>query len=273
LCHRRCGRAAEGTRLLNEHTLKRVSRVRIPPSPPIQKVRPGDKDNRSSRWLPSSLVFGVAQKTRTRTRRACLYLRPTPDEAETAICHRCLACSQTIWRPSCATPAPSVSGLVTFPKSCVKMPRIGRGAFSYLVIPFGCAVEPERSAVPLSMAVPIVPDVDVAWSGVGSVFTPGTPVEPPSDACAGVGLVFTPGTPVAPPWAPVAPFCCASANALHSAKAVAKAIVPNFMVVSSSVERKINRSNALGSSPSSAGSWPFPSSSGAGGMPRAQPFQ
>ena len=34
LCHRRCGRAAEGTRLLNEHTLKRVSRVRIPPSPP-----------------------------------------------------------------------------------------------------------------------------------------------------------------------------------------------------------------------------------------------
>jgi hypothetical protein len=158
-------------------------------------------------------------------------------------------------------------------KNCVKMPRIGRGAFSYLVIPFGCAVEPERSAVPLSMAVPVVPDVDVAWSGVGSVFTPGTPVEPPSDACAGVGLVFTPGTPVAPPWAPVAPFCCASANALHSAKAVAKAIVPNFMVVSSSVERKINRSNALGSSPSSAGSWPFPSSSGAGGMPRAQPFQ
>ncbi len=31
----RRGRAAEGTRLLNEHTLKGVSRVRIPPSPPF----------------------------------------------------------------------------------------------------------------------------------------------------------------------------------------------------------------------------------------------
>ena len=34
-CARRRGRAAEGTRLLNEHTPKRVSRVRIPPSPPL----------------------------------------------------------------------------------------------------------------------------------------------------------------------------------------------------------------------------------------------
>lgn len=29
------GREAEGTRLLNEHTPKRVSRVRIPPTPPF----------------------------------------------------------------------------------------------------------------------------------------------------------------------------------------------------------------------------------------------
>jgi hypothetical protein len=66
------------------------------------------------------------------------------------------------------------------------MLRIIAGHFSYLVIAFGCAVEPEGSAVPLLIAVPLVPDV----SGVGSVLTPGTPVEPPSDACAGVGLVF-----------------------------------------------------------------------------------
>ena len=81
-----------------------------------------------------------------------------------------------------------------------------------MVIAFGGAVEPEGSAVPLFMAVPLVPDVDVAWSGVG--------------------LVFTPGTPVAPPWAPVAPFC-ASAKVLDSAKAVANAIVLSFMFVSS----------------------------------------
>lgn len=81
------------------------------------------------------------------------------------------------------------------------------------------------------MAVPLVPDVEVAWSGVGFVFTPGTPVAPPWAAWSGVGLVFTPGTPVAPPCAPVA--FCASANVLDSAKAVANAIVLNFMVVSS----------------------------------------
>jgi hypothetical protein len=99
-------------------------------------------------------------------------------------------------------------------------------ASSYLVIPFGCAVEPDGSAVPLLRAVvPVVPDVDVAKSGVGSVFTPGTPVAPPSDACAGVGFVFAPGTPVAPPWAPVALFSCASASVLDNARAVAKAIV------------------------------------------------
>ena len=111
-----------------------------------------------------------------------------------------------------------------------KKPRIVAGLFSYLVIAFGGAVEPEGSAVPLFMAVvPLVPDVDVAWSGVGLVFTPGTPVAPPWAACSGVGLVFTPGTPVAPPWAPVAPFC-ASAKVLDSAKAVANAIVLSFMI-------------------------------------------
>ncbi len=36
---RRRGRAAEGTRLLNEHTQKWVSRVRIPPSPPFISYR------------------------------------------------------------------------------------------------------------------------------------------------------------------------------------------------------------------------------------------
>jgi hypothetical protein len=110
----------------------------------------------------------------------------------------------------------------------VKSPASSR-AFSYLVIPLGCAVEPEGSAVPLLMAVPLLPDVDVAWFGVGSVFIPGTPVAPPSEACAGVGLVFTPGAPVAPPWAPVAPFCCAIVNVLDSEKAVANAMVLSFM--------------------------------------------
>src|ERR1700721_122218 len=105
---------------------------------------------------------------------------------------------------------------------------------------FGCAVDPEGSAVPLLMAVPLLPDVDVAWSGGGSVLTPGTPVEPPSDACAGVGFVFTPGTPVAPPWAPVAPFCCANANVLDSARTVASATALSFMGISSWVERKKN---------------------------------
>jgi hypothetical protein len=115
----------------------------------------------------------------------------------------------------------------------VKKPRDDAGLFSYLVIAFGGVV---GSAVPLFVAVPLVPDVDVAWSGVGSVFTPGTPVAPPCVACAGVGLVFTPGTPVAPPWAPVASFCCASAKVLDSAKAAANAIVLSFMFVSSWVE-------------------------------------
>jgi hypothetical protein len=107
------------------------------------------------------------------------------------------------------------------------------GHVFYLVIAFGGAGEPEGAAVPFFMAVPLVPDVEVAWSGVGSVFTPGTPVEPPWAACSGVGLVFTPGTPVAPPWAPVALFCCATAKVLDSAKAAAKAIVPSFMFASS----------------------------------------
>jgi hypothetical protein len=107
-----------------------------------------------------------------------------------------------------------------------------------VVIAFGGVV---GSAVPLFVAVPLVPDVDVAWSGVGSVFTPGTPVAPPWVACAGVGLVFTPGTPVAPPWAPVVSFCCASAKVLDSAKAVANAIVVSFMFVSSWVESRTNR--------------------------------
>jgi hypothetical protein len=115
----------------------------------------------------------------------------------------------------------------------VKKPRDDAGLFSYLVIAFGGVV---GSAVPLFVAVPLVPDVDVAWSGVGSVFTPGTPVAPPCVACAGVGLVFTPGTPVAPPWAPVASFCCASAKVLDSAKAATNAIVLSFMFVSSWVE-------------------------------------
>jgi hypothetical protein len=130
------------------------------------------------------------------------------------------------------------------------------GAFSYLVIPFAGVV---GSAVPLFVAVPLVPDVDVAWSGVGSVFTPGTPVAPPCVACAGVGLVFTPGTPVAPPWAPVASFCCASAKVLVAASAAANAIVLSFMFVSSWVERKTNRRVVLGSSCSSARQKPPPS--------------
>jgi hypothetical protein len=133
-----------------------------------------------------------------------------------------------------------------------KKPRDDAGLYSYLVIAFGGAVDPEGSAVPLFIAVPVVPDVDVAWSGVGSVFTPGTPVAPPWVACAGVGLVFTPGAPVAPPWAPVAPFCCATAKVLDRTKAVASAIVVSFMLVSSWVERKTNRGVALSSSPSSA---------------------
>ena len=37
---RRRGREAEGTRLLNEHTPKRVSWVRIPSSPPLKKAGP-----------------------------------------------------------------------------------------------------------------------------------------------------------------------------------------------------------------------------------------
>ena len=151
--------------------------------------------------------------------------------------------------------------MVTFPKkSAQKKPRDDAGLYSYLVIAFGGAVDPEGSAVPLFIAVPVVPDVDVAWSGVGSVFTPGTPVAPPWVACAGVALVFTPGAPVAPPWAPVAPFCCASAKVLDSAKAVASAIVVSFMLVSSWVERKTNRGVALSSSPSSA-RWKPPSRS------------
>jgi hypothetical protein len=119
-----------------------------------------------------------------------------------------------------------------------KMARDDAGPFSYLLIPFAGVV---GSAVLLVVAVPLVPDVDVAGSGVGSVFAPGTPVGPPCVACAGVGLVFTPGTPVAPPWAPVASFCCASAKVLDSAKTVANAIVLSFMFVSSWVERKTNR--------------------------------
>jgi hypothetical protein len=68
-----------------------------------------------------------------------------------------------------------------------------RGLSAYLVIAVGGAVEPEGSAVPRFMAVPLVLDVDVAWSGVGFVFTPGAPVGSPWAACSGVGLVFTPG--------------------------------------------------------------------------------
>jgi hypothetical protein len=58
----------------------------------------------------------------------------------------------------------------------VKRPRDDAGLFSYLLIPFAGVV---GSVVDLFVAVPLVPDVDVAWSGVGSVFTPGTPVVPP----------------------------------------------------------------------------------------------
>ena len=66
----------------------------------------------------------------------------------------------------------------------------------HLVIFFSGVV---GSVVDLVVAVPLLSVVDVAWSGVGSVFAPGTPVAPPWLACSGVGLVFTPGTPVAPP--------------------------------------------------------------------------
>jgi hypothetical protein len=123
-------------------------------------------------------------------------------------------------------------------KSSAKKPRIVAGAISYLVIPFAGVV---GSAVPLFVAVPLVLDVEVAWSDVGSVFTPGTPVAPPCAACAGVGLVSTPGAPVEPPWVPVASFCCANAKVLDSAKVVANAIVLSFMFVSSWVERRTNR--------------------------------
>jgi hypothetical protein len=83
-----------------------------------------------------------------------------------------------------------------------------------------------RLAEPLVFA-PVV--LDEAWSGV---LAPGAPGVPPWAASSGVGLVFTPGTPVAPPWAPVAGFCCASAKALDSTKAVANPIVLSFMFVS-----------------------------------------
>jgi hypothetical protein len=85
----------------------------------------------------------------------------------------------------------------------------------HLVIFFSGVV---GSVVDLVVAVPLLSVVDVAWSGVGSVFAPGTPVAPPWVACSGVGLVFTPGTPVAPPCAPVDGFSSASAKVLDRAK-------------------------------------------------------
>jgi hypothetical protein len=54
---------------------------------------------------------------------------------------------------------PSLGRKDRFP---IKKSPACRGAFSYLVIVFGGAVEPEGSAVPLLIAVPLVPDVDVA---------------------------------------------------------------------------------------------------------------
>jgi hypothetical protein len=124
-------------------------------------------------------------------------------------------------------------------------------AISYLVIPLGCAVEPEGSAVPLLMAVPLLPDVDVAWFGVGSVFTPGTPVAPPSEACAGVGLVFAPGTPVAPPWAvaPVLLCDCERARQRKSCRQCDGAKLHGRFP--SWIERKIKRDAHLGSNTSS----------------------
>jgi hypothetical protein len=106
---------------------------------------------------------------------------------------------------------------------------------SYLVIFFSGVV---GSVVDLLVAVPLLSVVDVAWSGVGSVFAPGTPVVPPWVACSGVGFVFTPGTPVALPCAPVVGFSSANAKVLDNAKAVTSAIVVNLMFISSRVDEE-----------------------------------
>jgi hypothetical protein len=113
---------------------------------------------------------------------------------------------------------------------------------SYLLIFFSGVV---GSVVDLAVVVPLLSVFDVAWSGVGSVFAPGTPVVPPWVACSGVGLVFTPGTPVAPPCAPVAGFSSASAKVLDSAKTVASAIVVSFMFVSSRVDEETKSRETL----------------------------
>jgi hypothetical protein len=51
-----------------------------------------------------------------------------------------------------------------------------RGFIPYLVIALAGF---DGSVVDLLVVVPPLSVVDVAWSGVGSVFTPGTPVVPP----------------------------------------------------------------------------------------------
>ncbi len=57
LRQRRRGRAAEGTRLLNEHTLKRVSWVRIPSSPPLpsNEASPSARCGIRKRNVPKAL--------------------------------------------------------------------------------------------------------------------------------------------------------------------------------------------------------------------------
>jgi hypothetical protein len=117
----------------------------------------------------------------------------------------------------------------------------------HLVIFFSGVV---GSVVDLVVAVPLLSVVDVAWSGVGSVFAPGTPVAPPWVACSGVGLVFTPGTPVAPPCAPVDGFSSASAKVLDRAKGRRQCDCRKFHVFVSSLGlmRKPNRRKPLCSS-------------------------
>jgi hypothetical protein len=67
------------------------------------------------------------------------------------------------------------------------------------------------------------------------------PQEPQSGRLGRLVQVSDWFSPLAPPLAPVAALC-ASAKVLDSAKAVAIAIVPNFMVVSFLlIERRINR--------------------------------
>jgi hypothetical protein len=128
------------------------------------------------------------------------------------------------------------------------------GLFSYLPAPEPVDVPVLELPVPIDdvpsvpgladpdVLVPVVPPIlsDSTGPAVPVAF-PVVPVDPLVDvAWSGVGLVFTPGTPVAPPWAPVpvpVPVACASAKVLVIASAPASAIVASFMVLSSRMVR------------------------------------